>query len=162
MKITPVIIALVLSAATLSVPAQDFSVGELVVRSPWARPLPAVSENGAAYLTIVNHAMSPDRLISASSPIAERVELHTNEKNGPMMVMRKLQAVEVGAHDTVSMRPGGMHMMLLGLKRPLVAGETFPLALTFAKAGEVTITVPIELRATAADAPAMKHGMYKN
>jgi copper(I)-binding protein len=162
MRITHIIAAILLSVAALDAAAQDFGVGELVVRSPWARPLPPVAENGAAYLSVINHAMHPDRLISGSTPIAERVEFHTHVKSGSMMMMRKLDAVDIGVHDTVTMRPGGMHVMLLGLKKPLVANQSFPLTLTFAKAGSTTVTVQIELRAGTTDAPAMKHGKHTN
>jgi copper(I)-binding protein len=157
MKLTHLIAAISLCVAALGAAAQDFSVGELVVHSPWARPLPPVAENGAAYLSVTNHAMHPDRLISGSTPIAERVEFHTHVKSGSMMMMRKLDAVDIGAHDTVTMRPGGMHVMLLGLQKPLVANESFPLTLTFAKAGSTTVTVLVEMRAATTGAPAMKH-----
>ena len=78
-------------------------------------------------------------------------------KSGSMMMMRRLDAVDIGAHDTVTMRPGGMHVMLLGLKKPLVANENFPLTLNFAKAGSTTVAVQIGLRAATTDSPAMKH-----
>lgn len=135
--------------------------GDIEINDPWSRPLPPVSTNGAAYLTLVNHAMNADRLIAGSSPIAERVEFHKHVHSGSVMKMQRIEVVDIGAHDAVTMAPGGMHVMLLGLKKPLSAGDSFPLTLTFDKAGTTTVTVKVEARSTTLKAPTMKHGKHK-
>ena len=157
MKIKHFTMAIALFAVTLVAPAQEFKVGQLSVHNPWARPLPPVSKNGAAYLSVTNHAMHAERLVSASTPIAGHVEFHTHVRSGEMMMMQRLEAVEIGAHGTVNMVPGGMHVMLIGMKKPLIAGESFALTLNFENAGSTVVAVTIEARANSAQMPTMQH-----
>ena len=124
--------------------AGEHTPGGISIAGPWSFELPPVSPNGAAYFRIENRGQASDRLVSAHSPIADRAEIHTHEMDGGMMTMRRVHAVEVPAQGEVTFKPGGLHVMLLGLKQPLVAGERFPLALGFEKAG--TIEVPVEIR----------------
>lgn len=116
----------------------------LVIHEPWARATAPAMKNGAAYLTIENRGRAADRLVSASAAIAARVELHRTEigENG-VMRMREARGIEIPAGESVKIAPGGYHVMLVGLKGPLVKGATFPLTLRFEKAGarEVTVTV---------------------
>ena len=157
MKITHLISVIALSALGFTTAARDFDVGDIRINDAWARPLPPLSTNGAAYLSLANSAMHADRLVSGSSPIAERVEFHTHIHSGSMMMMKRLNAVPIAAHDTVTMAPGGMHVMLVGLKKPLTAGDSFALTLTFDTAGTTVVTVLVEARANRAQMPAMKH-----
>ncbi|MDF1790572.1 MAG: copper chaperone PCu(A)C, partial [Thalassobaculaceae bacterium] len=99
--------------------------------------------NGAAYLTIRNAGGSVDRLVAASTPVADRAELHTHLKDGDVMKMRAIEAVEVPADGMAMLAPGGDHLMLMGLKAPLKEGESFPITLVFEKAGEMTVTVAV-------------------
>lgn len=139
--------------------AQDISVGAITVSNSWSPALPPVVANGAAYFHLSNHEMKADHLISASTPLAERVEFHTSAKKGSMMVMEQMHTVEVPAHGNVAFQPGGMHLMLLGLQHPLVKGTNFPLTLIFKQAGPVTIKVRVRSPDGAANAPAMVPGM---
>jgi periplasmic copper chaperone A len=116
--------------------------GQLEVKTPWARATPGHTENGAAYLTIVSP--TADRLIAASSPVAKKVELHTMSMQGDVMRMRPLAAIDIPAGQTVTLNPGGMHIMLLGLTQPLREGQSFPLRLSFDRAGPHQVTVAIE------------------
>ena len=138
----PVILFLI-AALSASVSAQQNALGDLSVERPWARELPPVAPNGAAYLRIENAGNAADRIVSASSPIAKRVELHAHETDGGVMKMRHVHSVEVPARGAVSFEPGRMHVMLIGLKEPLVAGRSFPLTLGFQNAGEIEVTVEI-------------------
>ena len=138
----PVILFLI-AALSASVSAQQNGLGDLSVERPWARELPPVAPNGAAYLRIENAGNAADRIVSASSPIAKRVELHAHETDGGVMKMRHVHSVEVPARGAVSFEPGRMHVMLIGLKEPLVAGKSFPLTLGFQNAGEIEVTVEI-------------------
>jgi copper(I)-binding protein len=83
-------------------------------------------------------------LISGSSPIAERVGLHRSSMKDGIMRMRPVKAIEVFPGEPTAIAPGGLHIMLIGLKQPLVAGRTFPLTLTFERAGSVEVQVKVQ------------------
>jgi hypothetical protein len=116
--------------------------GQLTVDNAWARATPGKSETGAAYVTI--RSPTADRLVAASTPVAKKAELHTMTMSGMVMKMRPVAGVDVPAGQTVTLAPGGLHVMLMGLKQPLHAGQSFPLTLTFAKAGARTVDVAVE------------------
>jgi copper(I)-binding protein len=116
--------------------------GQLAVDNAWARATPGKSDIGAAYVTI--HSPTADRLVAASTPVAKKAELHTMEMSGMVMKMRPISSIDIPAGQSVSLAPGGMHIMLMGLNQPLKAGQSFPLNLTFAKAGTRTVNVAVE------------------
>ncbi len=111
------------------------------VEQPWARA--SVGKNGATFLTMVNKGNSDDRLVAAKADVSNRVELHTHIMEGNIMRMRQVEAIPVPAGKTVMLKPGGLHVMMIGLNKKLEEGQSFPLTLVFEKAGEVTVTVPI-------------------
>ena len=123
----------------------------LMVSDAWARASPGAVKNGGAFLTIMNHGEA-DRLVSASAPVAKVTELHTHINDNGVMRMRQIPAIDVPAGETVTLKPGGLHVMFMGLKAPLKEGESFPLTLTFEKAGTRTMQVKIK------KAGAMGHG----
>ena len=133
----------VLLAAALPVSAQRHGTGSVTIEGAWARELPPVSVNGAAYVTIANEGDRPDRLTGASSAIAERVEIHVHEQAGGMMAMRRLDGLDLPPGEHVRFAPGGMHLMLIGLEDPLEKGGRFTVRLTFASAPPVEIEVPV-------------------
>ena len=116
--------------------------GQLEVSDAWARATPGKAENGVAYLTI--RTPTPDRLVSVSSPVAKKAELHTMEMAGMVMKMRPLAGLDIPAGQSVTLKPGGEHIMLMGLNGPLREGQSFPLTLTFEKAGARAVTVAVE------------------
>lgn len=130
-------------AADAEPPAAGEAVaGSIQVRGGFARA--SVTTSGAAYLVIENGGEVADRLLSAASPVAARVELHaTSEVDGVMRMQSLPEGIAVPAHGSVTLEPGGMHVMLMGLEAPLVEGEALPLALSFEHAGEVALSVPI-------------------
>ena len=131
-------------------------LGPLTVEAPWARIRPG-AKAGAAYLRIVNAGAEDDRLIGVSSPVAGRVELHSHRMRDGVMRMRRIEAVRVSAGKSAELKPGGDHVMLIGLAAPLTEGGTFPLTLIFEKAGE--IAVPVAVRPITARGPGTKrHG----
>lgn len=133
--------ALLAAALPSALPA--YGHGDAVeIVEPWARASLA-GRNSAAYMTIVNHGAALDRLVSAASPIARVVELHTHRMDNGVMRMRPVEAIEVNVGEPAVLRPGGLHVMLIGLTRDLKAGETVPLTLRFEKAGERTVEVPV-------------------
>ena len=129
--------------------------GALEVNHAWARATPGKSSIGAAYLTIQSPA--PDRLVAASTPVAKEAQLHTMTMTGMVMKMRPISNVDIPADKPVTLAPGGMHIMLMGLKQPLKAGQSFPLTLTFAKAGTRTVDVAVEPVGASGPASAAQH-----
>ena len=118
------------------------------VTNAWSRATPPGVDVGAVYLTITGGATA-DRLVAGSTPRAAMVHLHTVEEKDGVAKMRPVEAVEVPAGQSVELAPKSTHVMLMGLGRPLVAGESFPLTLMFEKAGEMTVSV--EVRAASDD-----------
>jgi copper(I)-binding protein len=119
--------------------------GPLRIEGAWARATPPGGKVGGAFVTLVNIGDAPDRLVSAASPAAGRVELHTHIKDGDVMRMRQVEGgIPLPPGDTVKLQPGGFHIMLLGLTQGLAAGSSFPLTLTFEKAGSVQVDVPVQ------------------
>ncbi len=139
--------------------AGKHKLGALTVGAPWARASAGAARAGAAYLRIANAGAKDDRLIGVSAPVADRVELHTHTISDGVMRMRRVDAVPVPGGGSAELKPGGYHVMLIGLRAPLKEGETFPLTLTFDKAG--TITVPVTVGSIAARGPGMKHHRRK-
>ncbi len=113
------------------------------VQQPWARASAGNAANGAAYMTISNPAHDADRLVSAASPAARTVELHTHLMDNGVMRMRQVQAIEVNHGEPAVLRPGGLHVMLIGLNAPLREGTSFPLTLRFERGGETTVQVRV-------------------
>ena len=132
-----------LFAVALPVSAERYGTGSVTIEGAWARELPPVSVNGAAYLTIANEGVRPDRLTGASSAVAGRVEIHVHEPSGGMMAMRRLDGLDLPPGERVRFAPGGLHLMLIGLEEPLEKGGRFTLRLTFASAPPIEIEVPV-------------------
>lgn len=148
--------AMLLSATMLAGPVRAQS--PLTVEAPWARASAGSAANSAAYMTIVNKTNQLDRLLSASANVSEKVELHTHINEGGVMQMRQIQAIEVNPGEPAVLQPGGLHVMLIGLKAPLKAGDNFPLTLTFEKAGKIEVNVTVR----APGAAAMPRGHAKH
>lgn len=136
-------LSLLLLGAGLQVLAEPRRIGDIAVHLPWARELPPVSRTGAAYLSIRNTGTQDDRLLSATSPVAARVELHTHVHAAGMMRMQQVEAVALPAGQQVDFAPGGLHLMLIDLRQPLAAGLDFTLVLNFEHAGSVQVQVEV-------------------
>lgn len=133
-------------ALALPAAAHDFKHGALRIDHPYATPTGAGMANGAVYFrAIENTGAEPDRLLSASTPIAQSVELHRMQVDDGVMRMRPIEAIDLPAKTTVSLRHGQpLHLMLMGLQRPLVLGERFALTLRFERAGEREVMVWVQ------------------
>ena len=123
------------------------------VDSAWARATVAGQRAGGGYVRIENRAATADRLISARSPAAERVEIHAMSMEGDVMRMRQIDGIDLPAGGMVELKPGGFHLMFMELKAPLQAGTRFPLTLRFEKAGELAVTVAVETPGAPASVP---------
>ena len=134
-----------LCVLSLALPAfaGDYHLGKLKISEPWSRATPGLAKNGAAYMTISIHGADPDKLTKLSTPVAKKAELHTHLMENNIMRMRRIDALEVSPGAPSVMRPGGLHVMLMGLHAPLKKGDKFPLILTFEKAGQLTIEATI-------------------
>ena len=115
---------------------------DLIIESSWARALPPVVPNGAAYLTITNNGQQ-DTLLKVSSSIAANSMVHESYTTDNQIAMRHINKVVIGKGQHVEFKPGGYHIMLMGLKQPLSLDTQFTLTLTFENAGEVNINVPV-------------------
>jgi copper(I)-binding protein len=137
---------MLLAAAALAVAAHahQYSVGDLIIGHPWSRPTVSGLQTGVAYLSITNKGTRPDTLIAASSPAAARVEFHLTTFDAGIARMRPANAVVVEPNATITAEPGGLHLMLVDLKSPLVVGSMVPLVLRFETAGEITVQLQVE------------------
>ncbi len=136
-------VSAILALTSASAVAEDTRIGPMVVESAWARASAGRAANGAAYMTLRNTGASEDRLVAVSAEVARRAELHTHLMDNNVMKMRPVKDVAIAAGGSVTFQPGGHHVMLMGLEKRLVKGESLSLTLTFAKAGAVTVSVPI-------------------
>jgi periplasmic copper chaperone A len=131
--------------AALAFPAyaQETHAGDLTVQQPWTRAA-GQGGTGGGFLSISNRGAAADRLLSASSPAARATELHTMIRDGDVMRMRPVASIEIPAGGTVALRPGGLHLMLIGLANPLREGEAVPVTLRFERAGPVQVTLSVQ------------------
>lgn len=127
----------------VSAQAHDYNLGDLKIVHPWSRATAPSAPAGIAYMTIDNRGAS-DKLLKATSDVAKAVELHTHIMDGPIMRMRQVQDVDIAGGTETKLAPGGLHVMLIGLKAPLKEGTTFPMTLTFEKSGSVTVEVQVQ------------------
>jgi hypothetical protein len=116
---------------------------DISLQHVWARASAGAATTGAAYLTVTDNGR-PDRLVGASTPIAAMAELHETIKDNGVMKMRSVVGIALEPGKPVTFMPGGYHIMLMGLKKPLKAGDSFPLTLTFEHAPPVTVTAKVE------------------
>jgi copper(I)-binding protein len=148
----PLIIAFaLLGPASAGAQAMHGAMSPIHVGQPWARA--SAGQTGAAYMTLKNEGPADDKLVSASSPVATKTELHSMTMEGDVMKMRPVEDIPVKSHGSAELKPGGLHIMLMGLKAPLKQGDKIVLTLKFEKAGEMTVEVPVQ--AAGAGAPAM-------
>lgn len=147
MRILSLAIALFLAAfAAPFAAAHDITKGDLVISAPWSRATPAGASVGAGYLVITNKGLSADRLLSFKTDLAGQPEVHEMSNEGGVMKMRPLaKGLAIPAGASVKLEPGGYHLMLLQLKKPLTAGQRYKATLVFEKAGAVE--VEFEVRA---------------
>ena len=137
---------LTLLAAVTVLASQSALAANISVTDAWARATMPGQKVSAAYLQIQSDADA--RLVSASSPAVPRVEVHEMKMDGDVMRMREVKAIELPKGKTVSLEPGGLHIMLMNLAKPIVAGEVIPLTLVVESGGkQQTVEVKAAARA---------------
>lgn len=140
--------ALSLFALLLATPglAHEYEAGAIAIGHPWSRATPPGARTGAGYLTLTNNGAAADRLVSASSPAAPNVEIHSMSVNADgVMIMRAVpDGISVAPGARVVLAPGGLHLMLIGLAAPFREGGKVPVTLVFEKAGAVTVDLHVD------------------
>lgn len=141
--LTPLAVAAVL-ALTAPALAGDDKVGAVTIGNPWTRPAMA-GMNGVGFMTIANAGAKPVKLVSAESPLAGKVEIHRSAMaNGVMTMRRQDEGVTIPAGSSVAFAPGGYHLMLLGLNRPLAQGQKAPITLVFDNGRRAAIELTVQ------------------
>lgn len=132
---------------TMAMPASGsdtYKIGDLVVASPWTRATPGGAKIGGGYLKITNNGAAADRLLGATSGIADHVEIHEMSMTDGVMKMRPLtDGLEIKPGESVELKPGGFHMMFMDLKQPLKQGDTLKATLKFEKAGTLDVNFSV-------------------
>lgn len=143
----PAIFVAAMLAAALALPAQadDVAAGNVKISAPWARATPKGAAVGAGYMTITNNGSAPDRLVGGASDVSTSFEIHEMSMDNGVMRMRPMvKGLEIKPGQSVELKPGGNHVMFLGLKKPLVQGEHVKATLAFEKAGKVDVDFTVE------------------
>jgi periplasmic copper chaperone A len=125
--------------------ARDYTVGSIEISQPWSRATPATAPSAGGFLTLTNKGSAPDRLIAVQSPAARQVEVHEMKMDGAVMRMRELSdGLALPPGQTVELKPGGYHVMFIGLKAPFAKDQRVPATLVFEKAGRVDVEFTVE------------------
>jgi len=137
------LLSIVFILSALPVSADSTRVNDLVIDSPWARASIGTSRPAAAYMTIRNEGTESDTLLAVSTPLSGMAEVHaTSTKNG-VMSMGPAGPVEIQGGGNVLLAPGGLHIMMMKLKKALIKGKTVEITLAFKRSGKITVTAPI-------------------
>ena len=130
--------------ATIMLTAVAALASDIMVMDPRAAAsLTPNARTGAVYLMLMNHGATTDALLKVTSPAADMAMAHQTLEEDGVMKMREITRLELPPQATFAMAPGGSHIMLVGLKAPLKEGNSLSLVLTFERAGEITVDVPI-------------------
>jgi copper(I)-binding protein len=147
----------VIALAPIVARAGDFTVGKIHVVQPWTRATPKGASTGAGYMTITNTGTAPDRVSCVASDVSAQCQIHAMTVEDGVMKMRPVEGgLEIKPGETVTLKPGGMHVMFLGLKQPLQQGKTVKTTLKFENAGTLDLDLPVA--AIGAPAPGMPAG----
>ena len=138
------VLGMTFSASTLAQNvSQTVTTNAIKVENAYTRATVPGQQVAGGFMKIENKGASVDQLLSASSPAAGEVQLHEMAMEGNVMKMRQVKDIAVPAGGAVELKPGGLHLMFMGLKGPFAAGETVPVKLKFAKAGELEVKMPV-------------------
>lgn len=136
-------IFILIFALTLILSACSAPAGDIEVHNAWVRPT-GMGNNAGVYLTLHNHATKSDELIGASSNVADTVEIHESKMVNDVMQMHPIASVPLAADEEVMFKPGGLHIMLIGVKEDLAIGGHIGVVLHFKNHEDITVEVHIE------------------
>ena len=140
-------LSLIAAAALFASPAwaQAYKLGSLEIDQPWTRATPPTAKTGGGFVTITNKGTTPDRLIAARSAVSDKVEIHEMKMDGNVMRMRELdKGLEIPPGATVTLKPGGYHIMFMELKAPFAKDAKIPVTLVFEKAGSIDVPLAVQ------------------
>ena len=138
---------LLISAVFTATTAVSALADGIMAKDPFAFATAASAKAGGAYITLMNHGGEADRLIGAKADVSKIVEVHEHIKDGDVMRMREVEAgIELPAGGMIEMKPGGYHVMFMGLNAPLEEGQNIPVTLVFESGKEMTVDVPVKKR----------------
>jgi len=154
-----VAVATALTLVSLSAFAMDYKAGDLTISQAWTRATPPKAKAGGGFVEIVNGGSEGDRLVAASSDVAAKVELHEMSVTDGVMKMRQLaDGIAIPAGETIALKPGGLHIMFMGLNQSFEEGTTVPVVLTFEKAGKVAVDLSVAGMGAKSPDGEMDHG----
>jgi periplasmic copper chaperone A len=137
-------LAALLATVALAAQARDYKLGTLEIVNPWTRATPASAPSGGGFLVITNTGKTADRLIAVKSQTSGKVEIHEMKMDGNVMRMRELEkGLEIPPGGTVELKPGGYHIMFMGLKAPFEKDTRVPATLVFEKAGSIDVELSV-------------------
>lgn len=140
------------SLSSFAVYAHDYQAGDLMINHPWTRATPKGAAVAGGYAKITNHGADADRLVGGSVDGADKIEIHEMSVENNIMKMRQLEAgLEIKAGETVELKPGSFHLMMMGLKEPYKEGEKIKGTLIFEKAGTVEVEFKVEAMGASKD-----------
>jgi periplasmic copper chaperone A len=140
MRPTVFFIAGLIGVALSAAQARDYKVGSIDISEPWSRATPKGASVAAGYMKITNKGTTADRLISGSSDVSPTFEVHEMSMDNGVAKMRPIKGgLEIKPGETVELKPGSFHVMFVGLKKPLTAGEHINATLVFEKAGAINV-----------------------
>ena len=137
------IILLLASTFAAAAFTQDTKIDAITIDHPWARATPGAVKNSAAFMSFDNKGAA-DKLISVTGSVAKEIQIHSMITEAGVMKMREIQSLDIPANGRAELKPGGFHVMLIGIPDGLKEGTKFPLKLKFEKAGEITVQVTAE------------------
>lgn len=138
-------LAVIPAMLTTAALAHDYTIGEIRIGHPWARATPHGAKVAGGFLQINNAGSVPDRLVSVATDLAEHAEIHEMAMKDGVMTMRPLaDGLAIPAGGEAALKPGGLHLMFVGLKRPLAKGDSFSATLTFERAGSVEVSFKVD------------------
>lgn len=138
-------LAAILTVFAGAAPAADFTAGDLQIGNPWTRATPKGSTVAGGYMVITNKGAAADRLLGGTAAVANRFEVHRMAMEGGVMTMRPVEGgLEIKPGESIELKPGSFHIMLMGLKQPLEKGQRIKGTLDFEKAGKVEIEYTVE------------------
>ena len=162
LQATILIALLAIALLTACYPPSPATTPTITAQDVWARPaqaatgsgqmsqdvpggqMPPTGANSAVYLKLSNRGPAPDRLIAAAAPVAQAVEIHETRMQGDVMMMQQVtDGIEIPARGQIDLKPGGYHIMLIGLTQDLAPGDSFPVTLIFASASPVTVQAEV-------------------